>query len=76
MMPTLASCSVDEMVSARLPSQTQWHQLYVNADRNLTKNIVLDVIRKGVKAICVTVDAPQVMMQLTKSWGEEKRICD
>jgi L-lactate dehydrogenase (cytochrome) len=60
MMPTLASCSVDEMVSARMPTQTQWFQLYVNADRNLTKNIVLDVIRKGVKGICVTVDAPQL----------------
>ena len=60
MMPTLASCSVDEMVSARNSTQTQWFQLYVNADRNLTKKIVLDVIKKGVKAICVTVDAPQL----------------
>ena len=35
-------------------------QLYVNSDRNLTKKIVENVIAKGVKAICVTVDAPQL----------------
>lgn len=31
MMPTLASCSMDEMVKARIGGQTQWFQLYVNS---------------------------------------------
>jgi L-lactate dehydrogenase (cytochrome) len=30
MIPTLASCSFDEIISARSPGQVQWLQLYVN----------------------------------------------
>jgi L-lactate dehydrogenase (cytochrome) len=33
MIPTLASCSIDELVSARAPTQTQWFQLYVNSSK-------------------------------------------
>lgn len=31
MIPTLASCSLEEMTSARIPNQPQWFQLYVNS---------------------------------------------
>ncbi|KAJ3361837.1 hypothetical protein HDU91_003723 [Kappamyces sp. JEL0680] len=60
MIPTLASCSLVEMVDASLATQSQWFQLYVNADRSLTRDIIDKAQRLGVKAICVTVDAPQL----------------
>lgn len=31
MIPTLASCSLNELTGARLPGQNQWFQLYVNS---------------------------------------------
>src|SRR5580658_1990215 len=40
MMPTLASCSLDEMMDAAAPGQAQWLQLYVNRDRDVTRRIV------------------------------------
>jgi L-lactate dehydrogenase (cytochrome) len=36
MCPTLASCSLDEMINAKKTGQTQWFQLYVNRDRAVT----------------------------------------
>jgi L-lactate dehydrogenase (cytochrome) len=58
--PTLASCTMDEMHAARSPGQTQWWQLYVNKDRNLTKEVVQKAERMGFKALFITVDAPQL----------------
>ena len=40
MIPTLASCSFDEIVAAAAKDQVQWMQLYVNKDREITKKIV------------------------------------
>ncbi|KAI8328709.1 hypothetical protein BC941DRAFT_363523 [Chlamydoabsidia padenii] len=40
MIPTLASCSFDEIVDAALATQSQWLQLYVNADREVSKKFV------------------------------------
>jgi L-lactate dehydrogenase (cytochrome) len=56
--PTLASCTMDEMLSARAEGQTQWWQLYVNKDRELTKSVVQRAEANGFKALFVTVDAP------------------
>jgi L-lactate dehydrogenase (cytochrome) len=56
--PTLASCTMDEMLSARAEGQTQWWQLYVNKDRELTKSVVQKAEANGFKALFVTVDAP------------------
>jgi len=56
--PTLASCTMDEMLSARTEGQTQWWQLYVNKDRELTKSVVQKAEANGFKALFVTVDAP------------------
>ncbi|KAI7859890.1 hypothetical protein BDC45DRAFT_431869 [Circinella umbellata] len=39
MIPTLASCSFDEIVATRADNQTQWLQLYVNSDRRREKDM-------------------------------------
>jgi isopentenyl diphosphate isomerase/L-lactate dehydrogenase-like FMN-dependent dehydrogenase len=59
-IPTLASCSFDEMIDAAIPEQTQFLQLYVNADREKTKKIIQHAEKRGVKALFITVDAPQL----------------
>ncbi|EED14292.1 mitochondrial cytochrome b2, putative [Talaromyces stipitatus ATCC 10500] len=60
MIPTLASCSFDEIVDARKGEQVQWLQLYVNKDRAITKRIVQHAEKRGCKALFITVDAPQL----------------
>ena len=58
MIPTLASCSFDEIVDARDGDQVQWLQLYVNSNRDITKNIVQHAEKRGCKGLFLTVDAP------------------
>ncbi|KAG5365911.1 Cytochrome b2 [Yarrowia sp. B02] len=60
MIPTLASCSFDEIVDAATDKQTQWMQLYVNMDREVTRKIVQHAEKRGVKGLFITVDAPQL----------------
>ncbi|KAI0038703.1 FMN-linked oxidoreductase, partial [Auriscalpium vulgare] len=60
MIPTLASCSLDEIISEAKPDQVQFLQLYVNKDREVTKRIVQHAEQRGVKALFITVDAPQL----------------
>lgn len=60
MIPTLASCSFDEIVDAKQGDQTQWLQLYVNKDRAITKRIVQHAQKRGCRALFITVDAPQL----------------
>ena len=60
MIPTLASCSFDEIVDARKDDQVQWLQLYVNQDRAITKRIVQHAEKRGCKGLFITVDAPQL----------------
>ena len=60
MIPTLASCSFDEIVDAREGDQVQWLQLYVNKDREITKKIVQHAEERGCKGLFITVDAPQL----------------
>jgi len=60
MCPTLSSCSLEEMTSARAPGQTQWFQLYVNKDRAVAKDLLQRAQAGGCKAVFVTVDAPQL----------------
>ncbi|UOH84625.1 hypothetical protein LQV05_001433 [Cryptococcus neoformans] len=59
-IPTLASCGFDEMVDAAIPGQVQFLQLYVNADRERTKKIIRHAAERGIKALFITVDAPQL----------------
>ncbi|KAI6247636.1 L-lactate dehydrogenase (cytochrome) [Erysiphe necator] len=60
MIPTLGSCSLDEILDAADSSQVQWLQLYVNKDRALTKRIVQHAEKRGCKGLFITVDAPQL----------------
>jgi len=60
MIPTLASCSFDEIVDAREGDQVQWLQLYVNSDRKITERIVRHAEARGCKGLFITVDAPQL----------------
>jgi len=60
MCPTLASCTMDEMHAVRSGDQTQWWQLYVNKDRGVTQSVVQKAEALGFKALCITVDAPQL----------------
>jgi L-lactate dehydrogenase (cytochrome) len=60
MIPTLSSCSFDEIVDARQGHQTQWLQLYVNQDREVTRRIVQHAEARGCKGLFITVDAPQL----------------
>jgi L-lactate dehydrogenase (cytochrome) len=54
MIPTLASCSFDEIMDAA-DDQIQWLQLYVNKDREVTKRIVQHAEKRGCK---VSSDRP------------------
>ncbi|KAF5354686.1 hypothetical protein D9756_005491 [Leucocoprinus leucothites] len=60
MIPTLASCSFDEIMDAAQPGQVQFFQLYVNKDRSVTKRIVQHAEKRGIKGLFITVDAPQL----------------
>lgn len=60
MIPTLASCSFDEIMDAAQGDQVQWMQLYVNKDREITRKIVQHAEKRGCKALFITVDAPQL----------------
>jgi L-lactate dehydrogenase (cytochrome) len=60
MIPTLASCSFDEIMDAAEGDQVQWMQLYVNKDREITKKIVQHAEKRGCKGLFITVDAPQL----------------
>ncbi|KAG8530042.1 uncharacterized protein KY384_005524 [Bacidia gigantensis] len=60
MIPTLASCSFDEICDAAKDAQPQWMQLYVNKDRKITENIVRHAEKRGIKGLFITVDAPQL----------------
>lgn len=70
MLPTLASCSFDEMISAGKEREmrgeqaerktVQWMQLYVNKDRALTEKIVKNAETRGINSLFITVDAPQL----------------
>jgi isopentenyl diphosphate isomerase/L-lactate dehydrogenase-like FMN-dependent dehydrogenase len=60
MCPTLASCTLDEMLEASHASQTLFFQLYVNHDRAVTSRLIQKAKAGGVKAVAITVDAPQL----------------
>ena len=59
-IPTLSSCSFDELVDAALPDQVQFLQLYVNRDREVTRKIIERAEQRGIKGLFITVDAPQL----------------
>jgi len=60
MLPTLSSYTLDEMLAARLPGQEVFSQLYVNPERSRTQEYVSKLEAAGVRALFITVDAPQL----------------
>merc|ERR1719336_3085668 len=60
MLPTLSSYTLDEMLGARAPGQQLFSQLYVNPERSRSEEYVAKLEAAGVKALFVTVDAPQL----------------
>merc|ERR1719450_998009 len=60
MLPTLSSYTLDEMLAARGPGQEVFSQLYVNPERERSEQYVKKLEEAGVKALFVTVDAPQL----------------
>jgi len=60
MLPTLSSYTLDEMLEARVPGQELFSQLYVNPERSRTQEYVSKLESAGVRALFVTVDAPQL----------------
>lgn len=60
MIPTLASCLFDEIVDAAIDQQTQWLQLYVNANYEVNEGIIKHAEKRGIKGLFITVDAPQL----------------
>jgi len=60
MLPTLSSYTLDEMLEARQPGQELFSQLYVNPERSRTQEYVEKLEKNGVRALFITVDAPQL----------------
>merc|ERR1719191_405584 len=60
MLPTLSSYTLEEMLGARSPGQELFAQLYVNPERSRTQEYVEKLEGAGVRALFVTVDAPQL----------------
>ena len=61
MVPTLSGCSFGEIMGARVtPAQPAWFQLYVNPDREKTRETVQRAEAAGCSALFITVDAPQL----------------
>jgi len=60
MLPTLSSYTLDEMLEARSPGQELFAQLYVNPERSRTQEYVQKLEQAGVRALFITVDAPQL----------------
>ncbi|KAH8798451.1 putative cytochrome b2, mitochondrial precursor (L-lactate ferricytochrome C oxidoreductase) [Flagelloscypha sp. PMI_526] len=53
-----ASCSLEEMVAARVPGQPLIYQIYLNKDRQASATLLRKVERLGFDGIIFTVDVP------------------
>ncbi|KAI9295526.1 hypothetical protein K502DRAFT_315692 [Neoconidiobolus thromboides FSU 785] len=60
MIPTLSSCSLDDIVTAKQKEQVQFLQLYVNSQRSITERVIKNAEAAGCKGLFITVDAPQL----------------
>ncbi len=67
MIPTLSSCSFDDIVNASSPGHTQWLQLYVNSNREVSEKLVRYAESRGMKGLFITADAPQLGKQRSLS---------
>ncbi|EIW70925.1 hypothetical protein TREMEDRAFT_28420 [Tremella mesenterica DSM 1558] len=53
-----ASCSLDEILSSRIPNQKIMFQIYLNKNRSASASLLQKVTQAGVDAIIFTVDNP------------------
>lgn len=61
MLPTLSSCSLDEMLAAKVqPNQCIWFQLYVNSNKEICEKLIKKAFDGGCSTLFITVDAPQL----------------
>ncbi|EXL92811.1 L-lactate dehydrogenase (cytochrome) [Fusarium odoratissimum NRRL 54006] len=60
MIPLYSSCPLYDITNAREPNRTQWYQIYVKKDRNVTRKAVEAAEARGCKALCITVDNPHL----------------
>ncbi|KAF5686051.1 L-lactate dehydrogenase (cytochrome) [Fusarium circinatum] len=60
MIPLYSSCPIDDITNAREPNRTQWYQIYVKKDRNVTRKAVEAAEARGCKVLCITVDNPHL----------------
>ncbi|KAF4961535.1 hypothetical protein FGADI_159 [Fusarium gaditjirri] len=60
MIPLYSSCPLDDITNTRAPNRTQWYQIYVKKDRNVTRKAVEAAEARGCKALCITVDNPHL----------------
>lgn len=51
-----ASCSLEELFEARNPNQPLFYQVYLNKDRQASREVIQKADRLGAKAIVFTVD--------------------
>jgi len=59
-VPTLSSCTHNEIFNVKKSDQIMFYQLYVNPNRLKTKEIVQYIKKRDAKALFITVDAPQL----------------
>ncbi|KAG4257337.1 L-lactate dehydrogenase (cytochrome), partial [Fusarium proliferatum] len=60
MIPLYSSCPLEDITNTREPNRTQWYQIYVKKDRNVTRKAVEAAEARGCKALCITVDNPHL----------------
>lgn len=60
MVPTMSSCSVEEIFAAATKQQPFYFQLYVSKDRRKAKALISLAEKIGCQALFITVDAPQM----------------
>lgn len=58
-LSTVSTTSMED-VAAETPQAPKWFQLYVYADREVTRSLVQRAAAAGFKALCLTVDVPYI----------------
>ncbi|HEV7919874.1 MAG TPA: alpha-hydroxy acid oxidase, partial [Thermoanaerobaculia bacterium] len=54
-MSTASTCAIEEIAAA---GARMWLQLYIQSDREVTRDLVARAEAAGVRALCLTVDTP------------------
>lgn len=52
----MASRDLEDITNARVPTQTQWYQVYINPNRSKSEDAIKRAVANGCKALAVTVD--------------------